>query len=67
MRAVWLSMAVTATVDTSPSIPSSAAVNDSTDAKSTSTTLTVASCPSGFLDRLRTVILKFASMSALRT
>jgi hypothetical protein len=67
MRTVWLSMAVPATVDTSPSIPLSAAAKDSTDVKSTSTTLTLASYASGFLDRVRTVTWKFASTSALRT
>ena len=67
MRMVWFSMAAAATVDTSPSMPVSAAVKDSTDVKSTSTTLTLASYVPGFLDRVRTVTWKFASTSALRT
>ena len=66
IRTVWLSIAVAATVDRSPSMPLSAAVKDSTDVKSTSTTLTLASYAPGFLDRVRTVTWKFASTSALR-
>jgi len=44
-----------ATVETSASTPLSAAVKDSTDVKSTSTTLMLASYAPGFLERVRTV------------
>ena len=67
MRTVWFSTAVPATVETSPSIPLSAEVKDSTDVKSTSITLTPASYVAGFFARVRIVTWKFASTSALRT
>jgi hypothetical protein len=67
MSTVWLSVAAAAIVDTSASMPLSAAVKDSTDVKSTSTTFTLASYAPGFLDRVRTVTCRFASTSALTT
>lgn len=55
MRTAWLAIAAEPTVETRASMSLSAAVNDSTDAKSTSTTLTLVSYTPGFLERVRTV------------
>ena len=67
MSTVSFSRAAAATMDTSPVTPFSAAVNDSTDVKSTSTALTLPSYAPGFLDLVKTVTWKFASTRALTT